>query len=158
MCDRSQRLEPRPGAGAERGTDGDDRPGAADDTERQQKGMTEPEQIELAEVATNIYEIPRDGKMRVPVRVYGSKQLVGELQRGDDQTLTQGRNVATLPGIRKFAVVLPDGHQGYGFPIGGVAAVDTETGVISPGGIGFRHQLRRPTASDAAEVRRRRGT
>jgi len=114
--------------------------------------MTEPEQIEVAEVATNIYEIPRDGKMRVPVRVYGSEKLVEELQRGDNQTLAQGRNVATLPGIRKFAVVLPDGHQGYGFPIGGVAAVDTETGVISPGGIGFRHQLRRPAASDPADV------
>ena len=140
------------------GIDGGDEPDAADDTEHQQKGMTEPEQIELAEVATNIYEIPRDGAMRVPVRVYGSEQLVEELQRGDNQTLTQGRNVATLPGIRKFAVVLPDGHQGYGFPIGGVAAVDTETGVISPGGIGFRHQLRRPAPADPAGVRRRRGT
>ena len=49
----------------------------------------------------------------------------------------QARNVATLPGIRKHAVVLPDGHQGYGFPIGAVAAVDPDEGVVSPGGIGF---------------------
>ncbi|WP_432764849.1 RtcB family protein [Halobaculum limi] len=75
--------------------------------------------------------------MRVPVRVYGSEALISEMRLADDLTLAQGRNVATLPGIRKFAVILPDGHQGYGFPIGGVAAVDPDAGVISPGGIGF---------------------
>ena len=91
----------------------------------------------LTRVAENIYEIPRTEEMRVPVRVYGSEALVEEMRTEDDLTLTQGRNVATLPGIQRFAVVLPDGHQGYGFPIGGVAAVDAETGVISPGGIGF---------------------
>ena len=95
------------------------------------------DQIQLAEVAENIYEIPREGEMRVPVRVYGSERLVEELRSEGDLTLSQGRNVATLPGIKKFAVVLPDCHQGYGFPIGGVAAVDAERGVISPGGIGF---------------------
>ena len=95
------------------------------------------QQIHLTEIAENVYEIPRSGEMHVPVRVYGSEALIEEMRSDDDLTLTQGRNVATLPGIRKFAVVLPDGHQGYGFPIGGVAAVDTETGAISPGGIGF---------------------
>jgi tRNA-splicing ligase RtcB len=94
-------------------------------------------QIQLATVAENVYEIPREGEMRVPVRVYASEALLEEMRLEGDLTLTQGRNVATLPGIQKFAVVLPDGHQGYGFPIGGVAAVDPETGVISPGGIGF---------------------
>ncbi len=94
-------------------------------------------QIQLAEVAENIYEIPRDDEMRVPVRVYGSESLIEEMRTEGDLTLSQGRNVATLPGIRKFAVILPDGHQGYGFPIGGVAAVDADDGVISPGGIGF---------------------
>jgi tRNA-splicing ligase RtcB len=95
------------------------------------------QQIQLTEVAENVYEIPRTGEMHVPVRVYGSEALIEEMRSVDDLTLSQGRNVATLPGLRKFAVVLPDGHQGYGFPIGGVAAVDTETGAISPGGIGF---------------------
>ncbi|GAB7095349.1 RtcB family protein [Halolamina litorea] len=114
------------------------------------------QQIQLTQVAENVYEIPEDEGMEVPVRVYGSAALVEEMQTADDRTLSQGRNVATLPGIRKFAVVLPDGHQGYGFPIGGVAAVDTETGVISPGGIGFDincgvRLLRTPlTADDVA--------
>ncbi|MDY7083184.1 MAG: RtcB family protein, partial [Halobacteria archaeon] len=53
------------------------------------------------------------------------------------KTLEQVRNVATLPGLQKYSIVMPDGHQGYGFPIGGVAAVDAEDGVISPGGIGY---------------------
>ncbi|MFC7095795.1 RtcB family protein [Halobaculum marinum] len=95
------------------------------------------EHPQLERVAANVYEIARTGDMRVPVRVYGSEPLIEEMRLEGDLTLTQGRNVATLPGIQKFAVVLPDGHQGYGFPIGGVAAVDTEEGVISPGGIGF---------------------
>lgn len=85
----------------------------------------------------NVYEIERTGEMNVPARIYASEPLLGEMQLTGDQTLKQIRNVATLPGIERFAVCLPDGHQGYGFPIGGVAAVDMETGVISPGGIGF---------------------
>ncbi|QLG61136.1 RtcB family protein [Halorarum salinum] len=95
------------------------------------------EGTQLAEVAENVYEIPRRDDMRVPARVYGSASLIEEMRAEGDLTLSQIRNVATLPGIRKFALVLPDGHQGYGFPIGGVAAVDLEDGVISPGGIGF---------------------
>mgnify|MGYP006274357875 FL=1 len=85
----------------------------------------------------NVYEIERTGEMRVPARIYASERLLDEMCMPGDQTLKQVRNVATLPGIQRFAVVMPDGHQGYGFPIGGVAAVDMETGVISPGGIGF---------------------
>ena len=54
-----------------------------------------------------------------------------------DRTLWQCSNVAQLPGIYKYAVTLPDGHEGYGFPIGGVAATDYENGVISPGGVGY---------------------
>lgn len=94
-------------------------------------------QNQLTEVAENIYEIPEENEMHVPARVYGSEVLIEEMRSTDDLTLAQIRNVATLPGIRKFALVLPDGHQGYGFPIGGVAAVDLAEGVISPGGIGF---------------------
>jgi tRNA-splicing ligase RtcB len=93
--------------------------------------------MQLVRVADHVYEIPREGEMNVPARVYGSDALVAELQSEGDLTLEQIRNVATLPGIQKYAVVLPDGHQGYGFPIGGVAAVDREDGVVSPGGIGF---------------------
>ncbi|WP_254545690.1 RtcB family protein [Halomarina pelagica] len=92
--------------------------------------------MELTEVAENVYEIPRSGDMRVPARVYASEPLL-EKMREEGQTLEQVRNVATLPGIQKYSVVLPDGHLGYGFPIGGVAAVDMDGGAISPGGIGF---------------------
>ncbi|KAB1197237.1 MULTISPECIES: RtcB family protein [Haloferax] len=93
--------------------------------------------VELSNIEENVYEIERTGAMRVPARVYGSEQLIEEMLEEGDLTLTQVRNVATLPGIQRFALVLPDGHQGYGFPIGGVAAVDVDDGVISPGGIGF---------------------
>jgi tRNA-splicing ligase RtcB len=82
------------------------------------------------------YELPvgfRVG-MRVPVRLYASEKLVGEM---DDQVFVQAAAVATLPGIVRASLAMPDAHWGYGFPIGGVAAIDPETGVISPGGIGF---------------------
>ncbi|MFC6837641.1 RtcB family protein [Halomarina ordinaria] len=92
--------------------------------------------MEPTEVAEDVYEIPRSGDMRVPARVYASEPLL-EKMREEGQTLQQVRNVATLPGIQKYSVVLPDGHLGYGFPIGGVAAVEMDGGAISPGGIGF---------------------
>ncbi len=91
--------------------------------------------MELNKVSENVYEIPKEGKMNVPGRVYASEELLEEIKQ--DDTLEQVKNVATLPGIQKYSIVMPDGHQGYGFPIGGVAAVDTENGVISPGGIGY---------------------
>jgi tRNA-splicing ligase RtcB len=72
--------------------------------------------------------------MRVPARIYASEKL---LQAMDEGVFEQITNVATLPGIVRHAYCMPDGHWGYGFPIGGVAAMDAETGVISPGGIGF---------------------
>ncbi len=73
--------------------------------------------------------------MRVPARIYGTEKLIREL---DDAVFDQIANVATLPGITKYALCMPDGHFGYGFPIGGVAAMDVDQGgVISPGGIGF---------------------
>jgi tRNA-splicing ligase RtcB len=82
------------------------------------------------------YELPphaREG-MRVPARIFASEKLVAEM---DDQVFVQAANVATLPGIVGASLVMPDAHWGYGFPIGGVAAIDPRTGVISPGGIGF---------------------
>jgi tRNA-splicing ligase RtcB len=91
---------------------------------------------ELREIGAATYELPvgfRPG-MRVPVRVYGTEKLVSEM---DDQVFQQAANVAALPGIVRASFCMPDAHWGYGFPIGGVAAVDAESGVISPGGIGF---------------------
>ena len=83
-----------------------------------------------------IWEIPADYKqgMNVPVRIYATKQL---LKLMDHQVIDQITNVATLPGIINYAYTMPDAHSGYGFPIGGVAAMDLKEGVISPGGIGF---------------------
>jgi len=73
--------------------------------------------------------------MRVPGIVFANKDLLEKMQR--DRTLEQCVNVTHLPGIFKYAITLPDGHEGYGFPIGGVAATDFEEGVISPGGVGY---------------------
>ena len=91
--------------------------------------------IPLNKIDEYIWEIPREGDMRVPGRVYADKELIQKIQ--DDKTLWQCKNVTHLPGIYKYAITLPDGHQGYGFPIGGVAATDYEEGVISPGGVGY---------------------
>lgn len=72
--------------------------------------------------------------MRVPARIIATEKLLREMEQGVFEQIT---NVATLPGIQKYAFCMPDGHWGYGFPIGGVAAFDLEEGIISPGGIGF---------------------
>ncbi|MBN2039644.1 MAG: RtcB family protein [Spirochaetes bacterium] len=83
-----------------------------------------------------VFEIPNTYKqgMLVPARIYSTEELLSTM---DDAAIDQITNVAMLPGIQKYAILLPDGHSGYGFPIGGVAAIDPEHGVISPGGIGF---------------------
>lgn len=83
-----------------------------------------------------VWEIPKTYKkgMNVPARIYASEKLLKEMDQG---VFDQVTNVACLPGIEKYALCMPDGHWGYGFPIGGVAAFDPEKGVISPGGIGF---------------------
>ena len=90
----------------------------------------------LKKVNDYIWDIPMDYKpgMRVPGRIFVSPQLLDSLEL---DTLTQVSNVATLPGIQKFAMAMPDAHSGYGFPIGGVAAFDRDTGIISPGGVGY---------------------
>lgn len=74
-------------------------------------------------------------KMRVPVTIYADDSLLNKMVT--DRTLDQAMNVATLLGVQKHVVVLPDGHEGYGFPVGGVAATDVNEGVISPGGVGY---------------------
>jgi tRNA-splicing ligase RtcB len=90
----------------------------------------------VKKVSETIWEIPTTHKegMLVPARIYATEKLIGEMDAGVFEQVT---NVATLPGILKYALCMPDGHWGYGFPIGGVAAMDPEQGVISPGGIGF---------------------
>ena len=83
------------------------------------------------------YRIPRDESrgMRTDVVVYASEALMAQIRK--DLSLEQAINVATLPGIVGPSLAMPDIHQGYGFPIGGVAAMDWENGVVSPGGVGF---------------------
>jgi tRNA-splicing ligase RtcB len=73
--------------------------------------------------------------MKVPVTIYANEQLLSAMVT--DRTLDQAVNVTMLPGVQKHVVVLPDGHEGYGFPVGGVAATDLEEGIISPGGVGY---------------------
>jgi tRNA-splicing ligase RtcB len=91
--------------------------------------------ITLHRLREHVWELPRDGDMRVPGRVLASEALLEEI--ADDRTLTQLRNTTHLPGIRKHAICMPDGHQGYGFPVGGVAGIDAEDGCISPGAVGY---------------------
>jgi len=81
------------------------------------------------------WQIPATGKMRVPVIIYASEELIRGM---DDKVAVQALNVASLPGILKASYAMPDTHWGYGFPIGGVAAFDPdEGGVVSAGGVGF---------------------
>jgi len=90
----------------------------------------------IQQISDTVWEIPVSYKqgMKVPARIYATRRL---LESMDDGVFEQVTNVATLPGILKYAFCMPDGHWGYGFPIGGVAVMDLDKGVISPGGIGF---------------------
>jgi len=90
----------------------------------------------LRKVGEVLWEIPAEGKdMRVPARVVADETLLEQLLR--DKSLEQLVNVTSLPGVTRQVVGMPDMHEGYGFPVGGVAATTTPDGVISPGGIGF---------------------
>lgn len=90
----------------------------------------------LKQISETLFEIPKTYKdgMNVPARIYASKKLFEEMDEG---VIEQVTNVACLPGIQKYSFCMPDGHWGYGFPIGGVGAFDLDKGIISPGGIGF---------------------
>ncbi len=92
--------------------------------------------LDLKKVSDYIWEIPKEHRsdMRVAGRVFASEMILNNILQ--DESLEQVVNVATLPGIRGYSFAMPDIHEGYGFPVGGVAAFDLE-GVISPGGIGF---------------------
>jgi len=92
--------------------------------------------MQLQKISDYVWEIPRTGEMRVPGRIYASKQLIDAIL--NDDSIKQVQNVAHLPGIVKYSIAMPDIHQGYGFPIGGVCATDPQDdGVISPGGVGY---------------------
>ena len=88
-------------------------------------------------IGENQYQIDADSNlgMKVPVRIYADEPLLQKML--SDRTIMQARNVASIPGIVSHGVVLPDGHEGYGFPVGGVAAMDAKEGMISPGGVGY---------------------
>ena len=88
-------------------------------------------------IGENQYQIDADSNlgMKVPVRIFANEQLLQKML--SDRTIMQARNVSSIPGILGHSVVLPDGHEGYGFPVGGVAAMDAEEGMISPGGVGY---------------------
>ncbi len=92
---------------------------------------------ELREVGERLWELSADARadMRVPARVFADRELLTQI--AGDRSLEQLQNVATLPGIVDAALAMPDIHQGYGFPVGGVAATETPDGVISPGGVGY---------------------
>jgi tRNA-splicing ligase RtcB len=96
-----------------------------------------PSQVQLEKIDEYSWQIPRKYKqgMRVPGIVLANEYLLEKMKT--DRTLEQCANVAHLPGIYKYSVTLPDGHEGYGFPIGGVAVTDYEEGVVSPGGVGY---------------------
>jgi tRNA-splicing ligase RtcB len=91
--------------------------------------------MEIKQIKKNIYEIPKKENMNVPGIIYASKNIIEAIK--EDKTLEQVKNVSELPGIIGKSIALTDCHQGYGFPIGGVAAFDMKTGVISPGGVGY---------------------
>ena len=88
-------------------------------------------------IGENQYQIDADSNlgMKVPVRIYADEPLMQKML--SDRTIMQAKNVASIPGIVGHSVVLPDGHEGYGFPVGGVAAMDAKEGMISPGGVGY---------------------
>ena len=91
----------------------------------------------IRRIGETLYEIPQEARpdMRVPARVYADAELWDQIS--SDRTLEQLMNVATLPGIVGAAYGMPDAHEGYGFPVGGVAAFRTSDGIISPGGVGY---------------------
>lgn len=91
--------------------------------------------LKLEKLDNDRWLLPKTGLMRVPGLVFSSKALMKGVEK--DQSLQQVVNVATLPGIRKYSLAMPDIHWGYGFPIGGVAAFDRDEGIISPGGVGY---------------------
>ena len=92
---------------------------------------------DITKINEYLWEVPKSfwDKMNVPARVYADEKLLEKVF--EDRSIGQLVNIATLPGIQKYALAMPDIHEGYGFPIGGVAAFDLDEGIISPGGVGY---------------------
>jgi tRNA-splicing ligase RtcB (3'-phosphate/5'-hydroxy nucleic acid ligase) len=92
---------------------------------------------ELRQLDETLWEIPAGARrdMRVPARVFADSELLEAIRA--DRSLEQLQNVATLPGVVGAALAMPDIHQGYGFPVGGIAATEPPDGVVSPGGVGY---------------------
>ena len=92
--------------------------------------------MRVTRISEGVWEIPSSEKqgMLVPARIYATPSILGSMDSGVFEQVT---NVACLPGISRYALCMPDGHWGYGFPIGGVAAFDIHSGIISPGGVGY---------------------
>ncbi len=91
--------------------------------------------LNLKKISDYIWEIPREEGMKVVGRIFASKKILEFITK--DNSINQVKNVASLPGILNYSIAMPDIHEGYGFPIGGVAAVDINEGYISPGGVGY---------------------
>lgn len=89
---------------------------------------------ELKKIEEGIWEIPKEGKMLVPGRIFATKELLKEIDQG---AIQQVKNVAHMKGIQKHSIAMPDMHWGYGFTIGGIAAFDLKEGLVSPGGVGY---------------------
>src|SRR3954470_21345082 len=92
---------------------------------------------DVTRIDDTLWEIPASARsdMRVPARVFADAELMNAI--ASDRSLEQLQNVATLPGIVDAALAMPDIHQGYGFPVGGLAATEAPDGVVSPGGVGY---------------------
>ena len=91
--------------------------------------------MEIKKLGSVRYEVPKEGAMNTAVKVYASDTLFEKMR--NDRTLQQAANAATLPGLVGDVLVMPDGHEGYGLPVGGIIASDAGNGIISPGAVGF---------------------
>jgi tRNA-splicing ligase RtcB len=97
--------------------------------------MAEDKKVKIQKIDDWRWRIPREGNMRTEGLVYTDEKMMEAVRK--DQSLLQVANVATLPGIVGRSMAMPDIHWGYGFPIGGVAAFEEATGIVSPGGVGY---------------------
>lgn len=91
--------------------------------------------VELKKISDAVWMMEKHDFMKAPAYIYATENLINKIK--EDRTLQQLKNVAGLEGVIKYAMVMPDAHEGYGFPIGGVAAFDGEDGLVSPGGVGY---------------------
>ena len=93
------------------------------------------EYMDAKNIGKDRFVVEKSGQMKADVVLYANEHMMERM--GQDKTLQQAKNAATLPGLVGNVMVMPDGHEGYGFPIGGVMAFDSENGIISPGSVGF---------------------